>query len=71
MTSPPSPPDFRLDSCLALILLRPETPAAERWIDDHLARIGMECFDGALVIAPESVAPLVKGIRGDGLEVAR
>jgi hypothetical protein len=68
----PPPPDFRLDYCLEFVLLRPETPAAERWIDDHIAHSDdVRWFDGAMVIPPESVAPLVKGIRGDGLEVAR
>jgi hypothetical protein len=68
----PSPPDFRLDSCLSLVLLRAETPAAERWIDDHIAHSDdVRWFDGAMVIPPENVAPLVKGIRADGLEVVR
>ena len=53
------------------VLLSPLTPRAERWLYEHIAHVNDVLWSaGALVVEAPSVAPLVAGIRRDGLEVA-
>jgi hypothetical protein len=53
------------------VLLSPLTPRAERWLYEHIAHVNDVLWSaGALVVEAASVAPLVAGIRRDGLEVA-
>lgn len=67
-----APPDFELRNSLSLCLLAPLTPAADAWLDRHFARADeVQWFAGALVVEPRYLAPIVEGIRLDGLEVAR
>ena len=65
-----SPSDFELQNTLSLCLLRPLTPAAERWLDRHFAG-DVQWFAGALVVEPGFLTPMLDDIRRDGLEVAR
>lgn len=50
------------------VLVRPETPAAHRWLRKHVA--GESTWsDGQLVVEPRYAPELVEAMRGAGLEV--
>ena len=72
MKATPLPsPDFQLVPRGVSVLLSPLTPRAERWLYEHIAHVNDVLWSaGALVVEAPSVAPLVAGIRRDGLEVA-
>jgi hypothetical protein len=64
------PPDFEFQKTLSRCLLRPLTPAAERWLDRRFARTGdVEWFAGALVVASSLLPRIVDDIRRDALGV--
>lgn len=51
-----------------LYLLRPLTPAAFEWVEEHLPEDRMK-FSGAVVVEHRYVADIVRGAMADGLEV--
>jgi hypothetical protein len=62
-------PDFELQNCGSLFLLRPLNSAAKEWMQGHLPVDSPETqfWGDAIVIEPRYVTPIVDGIIGDGL----
>ena len=60
--------DFNVTDHGSLFLLLPVTPAAKRWVTDHLPddapRLG-----ASVAVEPRFVAPIIEGILSDGLRV--
>jgi len=66
----PSEPDFICENHLSIFLLRPVSPAAFAWIEEHLPpdRIA---FGNAVVVEPRYVWAILVGLQDDGLVVTR
>jgi hypothetical protein len=65
--SEPSP-DFCVENHFSIFLLRPLTPAAESWIDEHIPDDAQH-FGTAVVVEHRFIAEIVRGIQNDGLAV--
>lgn len=52
----------------SVTIVRPETAAAEEWIDDHVDPNAM-WWCGGLVVEPSYLGDLLMGMDADGLEV--
>ncbi len=66
-TSPPRP-DFELSGHGSLYLLRPLTPAAHAWVDEHLPD-DATWWCGAVVVEHRYIGLIIGGAIGDGLVV--
>lgn len=62
--------DFIVSNHGSIFLLRPNTPAAREWCEEHLPD-DRQTFGGAVVVEHRYIGDIVDGIRADGLEVAR
>jgi hypothetical protein len=60
--------DFSVENHFTIFLLRPLTPAAESWIDEHIAE-DAQYFGNAIVVEHRYIADIVQGIQNDGLAV--
>jgi hypothetical protein len=63
-------PDFICENHSSVFLLRPVSPAAFSWIEEHLSP-GRLMFGNAVVIEPKYVWAILVGLQDDGLVVAR
>jgi hypothetical protein len=61
--------DATLSNHGSIVLLHPTTDAARAWLEEHVSEDSM-WFGNGLVIEPRYLAPLVEGMRDDGLLVA-
>jgi hypothetical protein len=61
-------PDFICESHVSLFLLRPLSPAAFDWIEEHLPTDRLTCGN-ADVIEPRYVWNIILGIQDSGLSV--
>ena len=61
-------PDFEVENHFTIFLLRPLTPAAESWIDEHISE-DARYFGSAVVVEHRYIADIVQGIQDDGLAV--
>ena len=60
--------DVAVDNQGSIVLLDLYSPAAKRWVTDHIAGEHM-WFGGRLVVEPRYVMPLLHGMEGDGLVI--
>jgi hypothetical protein len=65
-----TPPDFLLENHSSIFLLRPISPTAFAWIEEHLPPDRMT-FGNAVVIEPRYVWAILAGLQDDGLVVTR
>jgi hypothetical protein len=68
--SDPRPPDFLLENHSSIFLLRPISPAAFIWVEQHLPSDRFT-FGNAVVIEPRYVWAILVGLQDDGLVVTR
>lgn len=61
-------PDFYVENHGSLFLLRPISPAANTWVDEHIPA-DANYFGGAVVVEHRYIQDIVQGIKDDGLEV--
>lgn len=64
----PSTPDFFVENHGSIVLLRPVTPAANEWVEQHIPD-DAQYFGNAVVVEPRYIEGIVNGIQNDGLEV--
>lgn len=62
-------PDFRVYDEGSIVLLRPQTPAANAWVADHLPE-DAPTFGHSYVINTSSAQPVIDGILAAGLRIA-
>ena len=68
-TSGTSPtPDFVVENHFTIFLLRPVTPAAFTWIEEHLPEDRLT-FGNAVCVEHRFIADIVRGAIADGLVV--
>jgi hypothetical protein len=60
--------DIRIINHDSIVLLKPLTPPAERWLDSMLAHNGLT-WGGAYPIEPRYVDDILDGAHDDGLTV--
>ena len=67
-----SQPDFVLENHGSIFLLKPLTPSATSWIEEHIGQDNgfQPNYPHAIVIEPRYVAPILEGIQNEDLEVA-
>jgi hypothetical protein len=68
--SSPTGPDFICENHSSIFLLRPISPAAFTWIEEHLPSDRLT-FGNAVVTEPRYVWAILVGLQEDGLEVTR
>lgn len=61
--------DVQIDNHGTVFLVTPVTAFAERWVEEHLTLEGWQWMGHSFAVEPRCVAPLVEGMRGDGLRV--
>jgi hypothetical protein len=61
-------PDFVVENHGSVFLLRPVTPAANSWVDEHLPEDRMT-FGGAIVVEHRYIWAIIEGIQSDRLTV--
>jgi len=66
----PSEPDFICENHLSIFLLRPVSPAAFVWIEEHLPPDRIT-FGNAVVVEPRYVRGIFLRLQDDGLVVSR
>jgi len=66
----PTPPDFLLENHFSIFLLRPISPAAFIWVEQHLPSDRLT-FWNAVVIEARYVWAILVGLQDDGLVVTR
>ena len=64
----PRGPDIIVEDHGSLVLLRPVTVRAERWIAENVQDDAMY-WCGALVVEPRYVEPLILGMRTEGMVI--
>jgi hypothetical protein len=62
--------DFICENHFSIFLLRPVSPSAFAWIEDHLPPDRLT-FGNAVVIEPKYVWVILVGLQDDGLVVTR
>jgi hypothetical protein len=64
------PPDFVLENHGSICLLRPLTPSAVAWVEEHIGPDnGFQPYFPTVVVEPRYIADIVEGIRNDELAV--
>jgi hypothetical protein len=64
-------PDFVVENHGSVFLLKPLTPSATSWIEEHIGQDNgfQPCFP-TVVVEPRYIADIVEGIQNDGLAVS-
>jgi hypothetical protein len=63
-------PDFVLENHGSIFLLKPLTPSAISWIEDHIGQDnGYQPYFPTVVVEHRYIADIVAGIQNDGLAV--
>lgn len=69
-THPTSKPDFFVENHGTIFLLRPNTPEAKAWLEEHTpADEDHQYLGNALCVEHRYILDIVDGIRNDGLTV--
>jgi len=64
------PADFVVENHGSIFLLKPLTPSAISWIEDHIGQEnGYQPYFPAVVVEHRYIADIVAGIQNDGLAV--
>ena len=64
------PPDFLVENHGSIFLLKPLTPTATSWVEEHIGQDnGYQGLWPSLIIEPRYIADIVAGIQDDGLAV--
>lgn len=58
--------DFSVENHGSIVLLRPLTPAAEAWIEEHIPD-DAQTFGNAIAVEPRYIQDIINGIVADGL----
>jgi hypothetical protein len=65
------PPDFALENHGSIFLLKPLTPSATSWIEEHIGQEnGYQPYFPAVIVEHRYIADIVEGIQNDGLAVS-
>jgi len=65
------PPDFLVENHGSIFLLKPLTPAATAWVEEHIGQDnGYQGLWPSVIIEPRYIADIVAGIQNDGLAVS-
>jgi hypothetical protein len=63
-------PDFVVENHGSIFLLKPLTPSATSWIEEHIGQgNGYQPYFPTVVVEPRYIADIVEGIQNDGLAV--
>ena len=63
-------PDFVVENHSSIFLLKPLTPAATSWVEEHIGEEnGYQPYFPTVVVEPRYIADIVEGIQNDGLAV--
>jgi hypothetical protein len=62
-------PDFEVDGGGSVYLLRPLTPAAREWVDEHISQDAQR-LGNAVAVEHRYIEDIVAGVQRDGLTVA-
>lgn len=54
--------DFTLENHGSILLLRPNTPEAQAWVNEHFSSDNTQMFSNAIAVAPRYVSDIVQGI---------
>jgi len=63
------PPDFVVENHGSIFLLRPLTPTARSWVDEHIGDNGYQPYYPTVVVEHRYIADIVRGAGADGLVV--
>ncbi len=58
--------DFTITDHGSIVILRPHSPAAHSWVEDHIPE-DAQVWAGGIVVEPRYVLDIVDGIHADGL----
>jgi hypothetical protein len=62
--------DFAVENHGSIFLLKPLTPSAISWIEEHIGQDnGYQPYFPTVLVEPRYIADVVQGIQGDGLMV--
>jgi len=66
------PSDFVVENHGSIFLLKPQTPAATSWLEEHIGQDNgyQPYWPSSVVVEHRYIADIVAGIQSDGLEVA-
>ena len=63
--------DFLVENHGSIFLLKPQTPAATAWVQEHIgSENGFQLYWPTVVIEPRNMDDIVSGIQSDGLAVS-
>jgi len=63
--------DFLVENHGSIFLLKPRTPSATSWVEEHIGREnGYQPYYPTVVVEHRYIADIVAGIQNDGLAVA-
>ena len=65
----PTQPDFVVENHGSIFLLRPLTPAAKAWVEEHIGDNGYQPYYPTVVVEHRFIADIVHGAQADGLVV--
>lgn len=65
----PKGPDFKVSDHFSIVLLKPLTPAAIAWCEEHLPE-DVARWAGSIAIGSRFIGDIIDGIELAGLEVA-
>lgn len=64
------PPDFLVENHGSIFLLKPLTPSATSWVEEHIGQDnGYQPHFPTIVVEHRYIADIVEGIHNDGLAV--
>jgi hypothetical protein len=61
--------DFVVENHGSIFFLKPRTPAAISWVEEHIADNGYQPYYPTVVVEHRFIADIVAGIQNDGLVV--
>lgn len=65
-----NPPDFVVENHGSIFLLKPLTPSATSWVEEHIGQgNGYQPYFPTVVVEHRYIADIVAGIQNDGLAV--
>jgi len=63
--------DFLVENHGSIFLLKPQTPAATAWVQEHIgSENGFQPYWPTVLIEPRYIDDIVSGIQSDGLAVS-
>jgi hypothetical protein len=61
--------DIQIEDHGSIVLLRPTSPEASDWLDEHCAVESWQRFGDALAVDPRYVGHIIGGAREDGFSI--